>query len=109
MFDLVALIFIFSNVYYLSNYKRLDEPFRVRDFSRKLDLLYYTLKVFFLIWIVLGYLYNSSIIYALLISMVILRIPIYYLGTNIYNRYHRLLPPINIILLISLLFNYFID
>jgi hypothetical protein len=103
IFNLLSLSFLFLNIYYILNYKRLDEPLRLRDFSRKLDLLYYFLKLVFIIWVLLGSFFGFSPIYNFMISVMVLRFPIFYLGKKLYWRYHRLVPILHIILLIILL------
>jgi hypothetical protein len=103
IFNSLCLLFLFINVYYIINYQRLDEPLRLRDFSKKLDLLYYFLKVVFIIWVLSGSFLGFSPIFNFMISVIFLRIPMFYLGKKIYSRYHRLVPVLHIILLIILL------
>jgi len=104
MFNLISLLFIFSNFYFIYHYKRLDEPIRVRDYSKKLDLVYYISKPVFFIWVLVGIMFSISNIYLYLGLISFLRIPIYYTNKSIYSRYHRLIPVLNLALLILLLF-----
>jgi hypothetical protein len=105
VFNLISLLFIFSNSYYIYNYKRLDEPIRVRDYNKKLDLVYYSLKPLFIIWLLFGIFLQVSNIYLALSFLIILRFPLYYTNKSLYSHYHRIVPVINIILLSLLLFN----
>ena len=41
---ILSILFILNNLYYILNYKRLDEPFKMRDQNNKLDLFHYLLK-----------------------------------------------------------------
>jgi len=109
IFDLMSLLFIFSNIYYILNYKRLDEPFRLRDYSKKIDLLYYLLKVIFIFWVIFGIFYNLSTLYYLLMLVMLLRFPVFYTSKAFYLKYHRLVPIFNVILLTILLVSTLID
>ena len=86
IFNSLCLLFLFINVYYIINYQRLDEPLRLRDFSKKLDLLYYFLKVVFIIWVLSGSFCGFSPIYNFMISVIFLRIPMFYLGKKRYDK-----------------------
>ena len=98
-----ALIFILNNIFYLKNYKRLDKPFKDRDRSSILDLIYYINKVLFLIWLIL-LLWTVFKFYSItLISIILLRIPLLFLSNRMSSLIFRLTPIINIISLIMLL------
>jgi hypothetical protein len=105
IFSILSVLFILNNLYYILNYKRLDEPFRMRDKNNKLDLVHYLLKVFYIIWLVVGIFNFYSVFILILSSLIILRIPIYLISKKISLVYHRLVPPFTIItLLLYLIF-----
>jgi hypothetical protein len=98
-----AFIFILNNIFYLKNYKRLDKPFKDRDRSSILDLIYYINKVLFLIWLIL-LIWTVFKFYSItLISIILLRIPLLFLSNRMSSLIFRLTPIINIISLIMLL------
>lgn len=104
LFKLLTILFIFNNIYYLLNYRRLDKPFKERDKNRIFDLLFYINKVVFLGWLVLGLFTTEWINISILISIILLRFPIYYLNKKTSSILFRLTPPISIIILLMILF-----
>ena len=105
IFKIISIVFILNNLYYILNYRRLDEPFRMRDKNRKLDLVHYLFKIVYLIWIILGVFKFYSVIILILASLILLRIPIHVINKNVSLVYHRLIPPFTILLLIVYLFS----
>lgn len=104
IFKIISLLFILNSFYYILNYKRLDEPFRMRDENKKLDIIHYLLKVLFPVWLIISVFNSPSIFIWILISIILLRIPIYLISKPFSIVYHRLVPIINIILLLINLF-----
>jgi hypothetical protein len=102
---ILSLFFLLNNLYYIFNYKRLDEPFKMRDENKKLDLLHYILKVLYLVWLCILVFIQQSLLIWILISIITLRIPVYYTNKRSSIVYHRLVPILNIIILILYLFS----
>ena len=105
IFKILSTLFILNNLYYILNYKRLDEPFRMRDQNNKLDLVHYLLKVGYIIWLVIGILNFYSIFILILSSLILFRIPIYLVSKRFSLVYHRLVPPFTILVLLFYLFS----
>jgi hypothetical protein len=103
LFYSLSSIFIFGNIYYLLNYKRLDKRFIERDKNSKIDLLYYIIKVLFLIWSIVGIFTPMKYIFLLIISIGLIRIPMFYINKGISSLWHRLTPIFYIILLFTVL------
>jgi hypothetical protein len=100
----LSILFIYSNIYYLLNYKRLDKRFHERDKNSKLDLIYYITKLLFFIWILSGLILKKNWFFILMISMIIIKIPIYYLNKKWYNLFYRITPPIQILIMLIYLY-----
>ena len=77
IFKILSILFILNSLYYILNYKRIDEPFKMRDKNNKLDLVHYLLKVGYIIWLVIGIFNFYSIFILILSSLILFRIPIY--------------------------------
>lgn len=104
LFKLLTILFIFNNIYYLLNYRRLDKPFRERDKNRIFDLFFYINKVVFLGWLVFGIFTHYWIYITILLFIILIRIPFFYINKNISSILFRLTPPISIIILLMILF-----
>jgi hypothetical protein len=104
LFKLLTILFILNNIYYLLNYRRLDKPFKQRDKNKILDLLFYINKLIFLIWLIFGIFTPYCIYIMILISIILIRIPIFYINKSTSSVLFRLTPPISIIILLMILF-----
>jgi hypothetical protein len=102
----LSLVFILMNLYYLFNYRKLDKKFSERDKNSKLDLVYYILKLFSWVWIIIGLFLQNNILFILLLTMGLLRIPIYHINPNWSSICYRLTPPIHIIIMLIMLFTH---
>jgi hypothetical protein len=107
LFYLFTLIFIWSNFYYLLNYKRLDLPLSERKINKKTDLIYYSIKVIFILWLIISLFLNPNIFIYSIIGLLLLRIPLYHMNKKIHSIVYKLTPPILIIIL-SIIFIDFI-
>lgn len=92
------------NIYYLLNYKRLDKSFSERDKNSKLDLVFYITKLLSWIWIIGGLFLENNIFYIILLSIGLLRIPIYHINPVWGSFWWRLTPPLHIIIMILMCF-----
>jgi hypothetical protein len=104
IFKLLTILFVLNNIYYLFNYKRLDKPFKERDKNKILDLIFYINKVIFLIWLVFGFFSPEFINILILTSIILVRIPLFYINKKTSSLLFRLTPPISIIILLMILF-----
>jgi hypothetical protein len=104
LFKIFSILFIINNIYYLINYKRLDKPFKQRDKNSILDLFYYINKVIFWIWLIFGLFTPEYHLVLILISILLVRIPIFLINKRFSSILYRLTPPISIIILFFILF-----
>jgi len=104
MISYLSIIFIIMNIYYLINYKRLDKSFSERDRNSKLDLIYYITKLLSWVWIIGGLFLENNIFYILLLSIGLIRIPLYHINKNWGSLWWRLTPPLHIIIMIIMIF-----
>jgi hypothetical protein len=99
-----AIIFILNNIFYILNYRRLDKPFKERDKSSFLDLVYYFNRVLFIIWLILIFFTPFKIYSIIICLLILLRIPIHLLNKNISTLIFRLTPLTIISILTYLIF-----
>lgn len=100
---LISILFVLNNIYYILNYKRLDEPFKMRDKNSKLDLIYYFVKALYPVFLIIGFFTDIYTYFIILSSLILLRIPIHFISKRFSLVYHRLIPPFTIIALLFLL------
>ncbi len=103
----LSLLFIWSNIYYLLNYERLDKRFSERDRNSKIDLVYYITKVLFWIWLVVGLLTPLKYTFIMMIGISLIRIPMYHISKKLSSIWFRLTPPFYIILMILIFIEIF--
>jgi hypothetical protein len=103
----LSLLFIWSNIYYLLNYERLDKRFSERDRNSKIDLVYYITKVLFWIWLVVGLLTSLKYTFIMMIGISLIRIPMYHISKKLSSIWFRLTPPFYIILMIHIFIEIF--
>jgi hypothetical protein len=103
----LSLLFVWSNIYYLLNYERLDKRFTERDRNSKVDLVYYITKVLFWIWLVVGLFTPMKYTFIIMIVIGLLRIPIYHISKKLSSIWFRLTPPFYIILMIQIFIEIF--
>jgi hypothetical protein len=102
-----SLLFIWSNVYYVINYNRLDKRFAERDRNSKVDLIYYVTKVLFWIWLVVGLFTPIKYIFMIMMGIGLIRIPMYHISKNLTSVWFRLTPVFYTILMIQILIEIF--
>lgn len=103
-------IFIWMNLYYLSNLTKLDTRFYQKDLIQMSfkDLIYYLSRVLYWFWLALVCFLTSSFFIWSLIILNILRFPLYHLKFKFYKIYNVLVPLISILILISYIIYLFI-
>lgn len=102
-----SLLFIWSNIYYIINYNRLDKRFAERDRNSKVDLVYYVTKVLFWIWLVVGLFTPMKYIFMIMMGIGLIRIPMYHISKNLTSFWFRLTPVFYTILMIQILIEIF--
>lgn len=102
-----SLLFIWSNIYYVINYNRLDKRFAERDRNSKVDLVYYVTKVLFWIWLVVGLFTPMKYIFMIMFGIGLIRIPMYHISKNLTSVWFRLTPAFYTILMIQILIEIF--
>lgn len=108
MFYLPIIIFIWSEIYYVYNKSKLDTTFKGRDISNTTvyDLFYYFSRVCYYIWLGIGLFTNQSDIFLFLISLILLKLPFYFINKRLYFIWNNILPSISIIfMLIALVYS----
>ena len=108
VFYLLSIIFIYNNIYYLLNYKKIDTRFKDRSKNSILDLFYYITKIVFWIWMIIGLSTPMKSIYILMIIIGLIRIPIFHINNKLSSICYKLTPPIYIVILLYILINQFI-
>ncbi len=103
----LSLLFIWSNIYYVLNYVRLDKRFAERDRNSKVDLVYYVTKVIFWIWLILGFFTPMKYIFMIMAGIGLIRIPMYHISKNLTSVWFRLTPAFYTILMIQILIEIF--
>lgn len=99
IFYITSLFFIWSNLYYILNYKKIDKPFFEREDNSKLDLIYYIANILFPIWIIIGLFTKFKFLLLLIILMFFVRFPLHKVNKKTSLIIFKLSPIINIILI----------
>jgi hypothetical protein len=110
MFYLLSILFIFKNIFYLSNKESLNTRFYQKDIRSMsfLPFSYYLLSFFYPIWIVFGLFSDYQNIFYILLAINVLKFPIYHLSKSLYNKYLMIYPIISIVTLLILLYAKFL-
>jgi len=105
------LAFIWNEFYYIFNRRRLNTNFENKDIEsmRKMDLIYYSTRVLYWIWMIIGMFSGLSIFFIILFSLGFIKFPLYHISSRIYKVYDDILPFISVILLITTLVFKFIS
>jgi hypothetical protein len=103
LFHISAIIFIWTSLYYLLNWERLDKRFKDRDENSKKDLIYYITKLLFWPWLIVGCFTYFKYLYLSMILISLIRIPIFHINKRLSTIIYRITPPINIIILILII------
>jgi len=104
------LSFIWNELYYILNRKRLNTNFENKDIDsmRKMDLIYYSIRVLYWIWMIIGMFSGMSTFFIILFSLGFLKFPLYHTSSKIYKIYDYILPFSSIIILVLILIIRFI-
>lgn len=106
LFYLSLLIFIFNEIFYFSNRKRLDLFFKKKDPSqiKKIDILYYLIKILSIVWPIIGLFSSFKYLFFIILLLSIFKFILYHLFKNIYGIYLNIYPILLILVYIIILF-----
>jgi hypothetical protein len=114
MFYIFSIAFIWSEIYYVLNKSRMDKPYvknRVGNHDeyisdvRLLDILCTLMKILFVIWVPLGiFLSSNSSLFIFLTGLNLLIFPFFHFSKRLYVIWKNLLPVVNIIFMLIILF-----
>jgi len=102
--------FIFSEIYHFFNKKRLDLIFKNKNIEtiKKIDILFYITKLLSIFWPIVGLFSGLNNLFLFIIFINILKFVIYHINDNLYKKYINILPWINVLVYLTILFYKFI-
>ena len=105
-FYLFLILFILNEVFYFSNRKRLDVFFKKKDPSqiKKLDIVYYLLKITSIFWPTIGLFSSFSTLFSLLILLGLSKFILYHFSKKVYSIYVDVYPILTISIYLTILF-----
>lgn len=105
-FYLVLILFILNEIFYFSNRKRLDLFFNKKDPSKikKIDILYYLIKVTSIPWPIIGLFSSFSGLFAVVIIFSISKFLFYHISRRFYDVYVNIYPILIISVYLTILF-----
>jgi len=109
-FYAMLFAFIFSEIYHFFNKKRLDLIFKNKNTEniRKVDIVFYLSKLLSIFWPIVGLFSGFSQLFLLIIVMNLMKFFFYHLNDNIYKVYIGVLPWMNVVVYITILYFKFI-
>lgn len=105
IFYLISVIFIWTEIFYVLNKKKLDDKFKNKDIKETsiLDLLYYFSRFSYYVWIIFGLFSTQQELFILLLGLRLLSLPFYHLSKMVYAVWDNILPSISIILILVII------
>lgn len=104
MLVILCLISVWSNLYYLGNYRRLDVSFNIREKNSKLDIFYFISKIATIPFLILILLNGYAFISYLNLTLILLVFILGFINKKLSNKIFKLIPPLSIILMIYILY-----
>lgn len=100
-FYLLSFLFIWMQLYYLSNINRLDKRFLDKDIMSmsKFDLFYYITRVLYWIWIPLGLILGNPVFW-FIIYMSFIKLISFHINKKFYKFWNLLMIPFSIVTMI---------
>jgi hypothetical protein len=88
-FYLLSLLFLVNEFYYLSNRRNLDVKYKERNIegTTVLDLIYYFTRFASWFWILLGLTTDLKLVFATILTVSIIKIPIFHISKIAYVWY----------------------
>ena len=104
IFYLFSILFMIMHVYYVININDLDIRFSERDLTKvsKLHLVYYTTRVLYWIWILIGLINDYHYFLWFIVSFSILKFIFYHINNQLYKIWNLLVSPLSISVLLSM-------
>lgn len=104
-FNLFSIFFIFMFYIQLFRDKKLEfnKTYNTDNIS-KIDIFYYLFKVFYWIWLPIGYFKNQSESFYLLLIFGILNFIIYHINKKMYIFYNKIIYPVICIMILLYIF-----
>jgi hypothetical protein len=105
-FYLVLILFILNEIFYFSNRKRLDLFFIKKDPSKikKVDIIYYLIKVTSITWPIIGLLSSFSGLFLIVILLSFFKFLLYHISKRFYVVYVNIYPILIISVYLTVLF-----
>jgi hypothetical protein len=91
IYYILYLIFIWMNLYYLSNISKLNTRLSDRKSITKLDYLYYITRFLFWVFIIFGLFTQQVVIFTFIILLSFFKFILYHINYNLYKLYVILL------------------
>lgn len=108
-FHIFLSLFIWNEIYYLYNRERLDINFKNKDIQSTtgVDVFFYLTR--FLLWvsIIIG-LFISPISFSILLSIKLLKVPLFHLNRKVFIIYDTVLPILSSFMILTIILLYFI-
>ncbi len=105
IFYLISIIFIWTEIYYVFNKKKLDDKFKNKDIRETsiLDLIYYFNRFFYYVWLIAGLFSSQQDLFIFLIGLRFLSLPFYHISKRLYAIWDNILPSISVIFIIIII------
>jgi hypothetical protein len=104
-------LFIWMNLFYLSNITKIDIRFHQIDLSKsnKTLILFYITKILYWMWIIFGIYLKLYTPVLILISLTIVKFLSYRFSTKLYKISNLITPIISIVLMTLIVLTYFLN
>lgn len=105
IFYLISIFFIWTEIFYVLNKKKLDDKFKNKDIRETsiLDLIYYLSRLSYYVWLIIGLFSSQQELFILLLSLRLLSLPFYHINKILYAIWDNILPSISIILILVII------
>lgn len=104
IFYIFLLVFIWNEIYYIKNKKKLDSNFKLRPIESltKIDRLFYFIRVIYWLSIIIGLFSTMSLFFWILLLIKILQVPIYHISRRFFIYYENFLPLLSSALIVTI-------
>lgn len=109
IFFLSAILFIWSEIFYIKNKALLNLKFKEREIDSfsAVDVFYYFSRVLYWGWLITGCFSSFYIYFIVLMGMSLSRFIIYHVNRNLYGLYDTLMSLTSLIVMILLIYGKF--
>ena len=102
VFYCIFIIFIWNEIYYIKNKLRIDKIKSLKKTS-KIDIIFYTTRIIYWIFIIIGLFSSLKIIFLTLLIAKIIQVPLYHINRKVFIYYDNFLPLISSIIILIIL------